>query len=216
MEIIMIKGKDRTIIPKVVIERLPRYYRYFTWLEERLEKISSKKLSELMGASASQVRLDLSYFGEFGQQGYGYNIKKLKYELGKILKINAETSFIIVGAGNIGRALTRYNAFKEAGFKLLAIFDIDKELIGQSVDGVRIHDPGEMARYVNENNIDIGIIAVPREQANEVSDLLIKNGIKGILNFAPLDLDVPSDFSVQNIHIIDKILSLSFIISNKK
>ncbi len=101
----MIRGKDGTPIPKVVIERLPRYYRYFDWLESQVEKISSKKLSELMGSSASQVRLDLSYFGDFGQQGYGYNIKKLKAELAAILKIYSPTKFVIVGMGNIGRAL---------------------------------------------------------------------------------------------------------------
>jgi redox-sensing transcriptional repressor len=120
----MIKGKDGTIIPKVVIERLPRYYRYFDWLDNQVEKISSKKLGDLMGSSASQVRLDLSYFGDFGQQGYGYNVKKLKQELANILRINTERRIIIVGVGNIGRALTRYNAFAESGFKLEALFDV--------------------------------------------------------------------------------------------
>jgi redox-sensing transcriptional repressor len=209
----MIKGKDGSIIPKVVIERLPRYYRYFDWIENKMEKISSKKLGDLMGSSASQVRLDLSYFGDFGQQGYGYNVKKLKRELANILQINHERKFIIVGAGNIGRALTRYNAFTESGFKLTAIFDIKQVLIGEKINGVTIYDVKELGPFVRENKIDIAIIAVPKEVANDIAKVLIENGIKGILNFAPLDLNVDPGFPVENIHIIDKILALSFIIS---
>jgi len=212
----MITGKSGVSIPKVVIERLPRYYRYFDWLDGQMEKISSKKLGELMGSSASQVRLDLSYFGDFGQQGYGYNIKKLKNELANILSINTERTMIIVGAGNIGRALTRYNAFNQAGFKLKAIFDIKPVLIGEKINDVMIHDVKEMGYYVRKNNIDIGVIAVPKESANEVASILVKNGIKGILNFAPLDLDLPREFPVENIHIIDKALALSFIIKTHK
>jgi len=209
----MIKGKDGSIIPKVVIERLPRYYRYFDWIENQMEKISSKKLGDLMGSSASQVRLDLSYFGDFGQQGYGYNVKKLKRELANILKINHERKFIIVGAGNIGRALTRYNTFTESGFKLTAIFDVKPVLIGEKINGVTIYDVKELGPFVRENKIDIAIIAVPKEVANDIAKVLIENGIKGILNFAPLDLNVDTGFPVENIHIIDKILALSFMIS---
>jgi len=208
----MIRGKDGSIIPKVVIERLPRYYRYFDWLDGQMEKISSKKLSELMGSSASQVRLDLSYFGDFGQQGYGYNIKKLKEELAKILGIHSDTNFIIVGAGNIGRALVRYNTFAPAGFKLKAIFDVKPSLIGKKINDVDILDVSVMGKFIVENGIEIGIIAVPKEVANDVARILVENGIKGILNFAPLDLDLPPDFPVENIHIIDKMLALSFII----
>lgn len=209
----MIKGKDGSIIPKVVIERLPRYYRYFDWLENQMEKISSKKLGDLMGSSASQVRLDLSYFGDFGQQGYGYNVKKLKRELANIFQINHERKFIIVGAGNIGRALTRYNAFTESGFKLTAIFDVKQVLIGEKINGVTIYDVKELGPFVRENKIDIAIIAVPKEVANDIASVLIENGIKGILNFAPLDLKVDPGFPVENIHIIDKILALSFMVS---
>jgi redox-sensing transcriptional repressor len=209
----MIKGKNRLMIPKVVIERLPRYYRYFDWLEDKYEKISSKKLGTLMGSSASQVRLDLSYFGDFGQQGYGYNVKKLKQELANILCINMERKVIIVGAGNIGRALTRYNAFGENGFRLEALFDVKAVLIGEKINGVTIHDAGELGSFVKTNSIDIAIIAVPKDVANEVANTLIASGIKGILNFAPMDLDVDPGFPVENIHIIDKALALSFMIS---
>ncbi len=211
----MIRGKDGSIIPKVVIERLPRYYRYFNWLEDRVEKISSKKLGEYLGASASQIRLDLSYFGDFGQQGYGYNIKKLKQELANILKMNAETSFIIVGAGNIGHALIRFNAFQMAGFKLEAIFDVKPELCGETINGVRVHHVDTLHSFIRENSIDIAIIAVPRDVANEIVKDLIDAGIRGILNFAPLDLDVPEGFPVENIHIIDKMLALSFIVNSE-
>ncbi len=211
----MIKGKDGTAIPKVVIERLPRYYRYFDWLENKLEKVSSKKLGEFMGASASQVRLDLSYFGDFGQQGYGYNVKKLKQELASILNLHTRTTYIIVGAGNIGRALTRYKAFRDAGFVLKALFDIKPSYRGEKIEGVTIHDISELGPYVRENAIDIAIIAVPKEAAPEVTKKLIDYGIKGILNFAPIDLNVPQGFAVENIHIIDKLLALSFIIKAK-
>ncbi len=211
----MIRGKDGSIIPKVVIERLPRYYRYFSWLEDKVEKISSKKLGEYMGASASQVRLDLSYFGDFGQQGYGYNIKKLKQELANILKINTKTSFIIVGAGNIGRSLVRYNFFKEAGFILKAIFDIKPELCCESINGVRVHHVETLYSFIQENLIDIAIIAVPHEVANKIAKVLTEAGIRGILNFAPLDLNVPKGYPIENIHIIDKILALSFIVNSE-
>jgi redox-sensing transcriptional repressor len=211
----MIRGKDGTPIPKVVIERLPRYYRYFDWLESQVEKISSKKLSELMGASASQVRLDLSYFGDFGQQGYGYNIQKLKAELAKILKIHSPTKFIIVGMGNIGRALTRYNAFAGAGFKLEGLFDVKPILIGEKINGITIYDVRELGPYVRKHDIDIAVIAVPKEVASDVAKTLVESGIKGILNFAPRDLEVPENLPVENIHIIDKALALSFMIREK-
>ncbi len=208
----MIRGKDGTIIPRVVIERLPRYYRYFDWLDGKVEKISSKKLGEYMGASASQVRLDLSYFGDFGQQGYGYNIKKLKQELANILNINSETSFIIIGAGNIGRAMTRYKAFAHTGFMLKAIFDINPDLRGQKLGNVEIRHTDEMVQFIKDNHIDIAILAIPKEDANEVTKTLVYAGIKGILNFAPLDLDVTNHIMIENIHIIDKMLALSFMI----
>lgn len=206
----MVKGTRN--IPKVVIERLPRYYRYFDWLEDKVEKISSKTLGEYMGASASQVRLDLSYFGDFGQQGYGYNVKKLKTELENILSINEQTSFVIVGVGNIGRALTRYGAFKNAGFMLKALFDVKPVLSGEKIDGVLIHPVQELGTFVRDQKIDIGVIAVPREAANDIARVLVDSGVRGIFNFAPIDLEVADRVPVENIHIIDKMLSLSFFI----
>jgi redox-sensing transcriptional repressor len=211
----MIKGKDGTVIPKVVIERLPRYYRYFDWLDNQEEKISSKNLGDLMGSSASQVRLDLSYFGDFGQQGYGYNIKKLKAELAKILRLNSRTNTIIIGVGNVGRALTRYKPFASSGIYISALFDIKPSIIGEMVNGIMVHDVKNLAEYVTHNNIEIAIIAVPKETANEIASNLIKCGIKGILNFAPLDLELRDKVPVENIHIIDKILALSFMIKER-
>jgi len=211
----MVKGKDGQEIPRVVIERLPRYYRYFVWLENQVEKISSKKLGELLGSSASQVRLDLSYFGDFGQQGYGYNTKKLKNELWKILGINHQSNFIIIGAGNIGRALVRYDAFYEAGFTIKGIFDIKPSLIGKEINGIKIYDFNKIDGFIKEQNIEIGIIAVPKEVANDVAKRLVECGIKGILNFAPIDLDLPPGFPFENIHLIDKMLALSFIVKNQ-
>jgi redox-sensing transcriptional repressor len=211
----MIKGKDGTVIPKVVIERLPRYYRYFDWLDNQEEKISSKNLGELMGSSASQVRLDLSYFGDFGQQGYGYNIKKLKAELAKILRLNSRTNTIIVGVGNVGRALTRYKPFENSGFHISALFDIKPAIIGETINGIMVHDVKNLGEYVSVNNIEIAIIAIPKESANEIARTLVRAGIKGILNFAPLDLDIRGQIPVENIHIIDKVLALSFMIKER-
>jgi redox-sensing transcriptional repressor len=211
----MIRGKDGMIIPRVVIERLPRYYRYFDWMEGKVEKISSKKLGEYLGASASQVRLDLSYFGDFGQQGYGYNIKKLKQELANILSITTETSFIIVGAGNIGRAMLRYRAFSDAGFILKGIFDNNPDLTGQKIEGAEIRHTNDMLSFIREQHVDIAILAVPKEVANEVSSELVDAGIRGILNFAPLDLEVEKRVRVENIHIIDKMLALSFMMKGE-
>ncbi|MCK4804472.1 MAG: redox-sensing transcriptional repressor Rex [Spirochaetes bacterium] len=211
----MIKGKDGSKIPRVVIERLPRYYRYFDWLDNQMEKISSKRLGELMGASASQIRLDLSYFGDFGQQGYGYNIKKLKQDLTNILRINTQTNIIIIGVGNVGRALTRYRAFSRAGFNLNALFDNDPSIIGKKINSIKVRDVKDLKNYVENNDTSIAIIAVPKEAANEVSGILLKSGIKGILNFAPIDLNLPKNIPVENIHIIDKILALSFMIKKQ-
>ena len=211
----MIKGKDGTVIPKVVIERLPRYYRYFDWLDNQEEKISSKNLGDLMGSSASQVRLDLSYFGDFGQQGYGYNVKKLKFELAKILRLNSRTNTIIIGVGNVGRALTRYKPFSSSGIYIAALFDIKPSIIGEMVNSIMVHDIKNLAEYVTVNNIEIAIMAVPKEIANEIASSLVKCGIKGILNFAPLDLDLRNKIPVENIHIIDKILALSFMIKER-
>ncbi len=211
----MIKGKNGSKIPRVVIERLPRYYRYFDWLDNQMEKISSKRLGELMGASASQIRLDLSYFGDFGQQGYGYNIKKLKQDLTNILRINTQTNIIIIGVGNVGRALTRYRAFSRAGFNLNALFDNDPSIIGEKINSIKVRDVKDLKNYVENNNTSIAIIAVPKEAANEVSGILLKSGIKGILNFAPIDLNLPKNIPVENIHIIDKILALSFMIKKQ-
>jgi redox-sensing transcriptional repressor len=211
----MIKGKDGTVIPKVVIERLPRYYRYFDWLDNQEEKISSKNLGELMGSSASQVRLDLSYFGDFGQQGYGYNIKKLKAELAKILRLNSVTNTIIIGVGNVGRALTRYKPFESSGFNIAALFDIKPAIIGEMINGIKVYDVKDLPEYVSANHIEIAIIAVPKEAANDIARILIKAGIRGILNFAPLDLEIRRQVPVENIHIIDKMLALSFMIKKR-
>ena len=210
----MIKGKDGSTIPKVVIERIPRYYRYFDWLDGQVEKISSKKLGELMDTSASQVRLDLSYFGDFGQQGYGYNIKKLKRELANILDMHTKKNVIIIGAGNIGRALTRFNAIKDAGFELMALFDVKPILIGERINGVQIHHIDELPSYLDSHEIAIAVLAVPKEVANDVARVIMEHNVKGILNFSRTDLDVPKDYPTENIHIIDKILALAFIIKS--
>jgi redox-sensing transcriptional repressor len=169
-----------------------------------------------MDTSASQVRLDLSYFGDFGQQGYGYNVKKLKRELAKILDINTKKNVIIIGAGNIGRAITRFNAIREAGFELRALFDIKPILIGEVISGVKIYHIDELSSFLDTHEISIAVLAVPKMVANDVAKILIEHRVKGILNFSRTDLDAPKEYPIENIHIIDKILVLSFIIKSSQ
>lgn len=198
-------------ISLAVIKRLPKYYRNLgELLENQVERISSKELSERMQVTASQIRQDLNNFGGFGQQGYGYNVEYLHTEIGKILGLDRSYHMIIIGAGNLGQALANYTAFEKSGFILHRMFDVKKELIGTRVRGVLISDQNELEAYMKENVVDIAAITIPKDHAPEVAALLVKLGVKAIWNFAPTDLHLPEDVKVEHVHLADSLMRLSY------
>lgn len=205
--------EDREI-SRAVIGRLPRYYRYLgELLEAGVERISSSDLSKKMTVTASQIRQDLNNFGGFGQQGYGYNVKYLYTEIGKILGLNKTHNIIIIGAGNLGQALANYAAFEKSGFMLLGIFDVNPRLEGVTIRGVPIRMMDELKNFVRNEDIEIAALTIPKSRAVEVADMLVLNGIKGIWNFANTDLHLPEDIIVENVHLSDSLMKLSYNIS---
>ncbi|MCX7903307.1 MAG: redox-sensing transcriptional repressor Rex [Caloramator sp.] len=201
----------KTMISMAVVRRLPKYYRYLgELLRNDVERISSKELSERIGFTASQIRQDLNNFGDFGQQGYGYNVRALYEEIGKILGLNKHYNTVIVGAGNIGQAVANYTNFERLGFHLLAIFDRNPKLIGISIRDKVIQDVDNLEEFLKSNHVDIGIICVPKEQAQKIADIFVRCGIKAIWNFAPTDLNVPDDVIVENVHLSESLLTLSY------
>ena len=201
-------------ISKAVIKRLPRYYRYLgELLEDNVERISSNDLSKKMRVTASQIRQDLTNFGGFGQQGYGYNVKYLYTEIGKILGLDIVHPMIIVGAGNLGQALANYVEFEKRGFKLVGIFDVNPVLEGIAVRGIEIQMISDLPFFMKENNIEIAILTLPKNKARDMAEILIENGIKAIWNFAHIDLDTPDDVIVENVHLSESLMTLSYNLS---
>ena len=201
-------------ISKAVIKRLPRYYRYLgELLEDNVERISSNDLSKKMRVTASQIRQDLNNFGGFGQQGYGYNVKYLYTEIGKILGLDIVHPMIIVGAGNLGQALANYVEFEKRGFKLVGIFDVNPVLEGIAVRGIEIQMISDLPFFMKENNIEIAILKLPKNKARDMAEILIENGIKAIWNFAHIDLDTPDDVIVENVHLSESLMTLSYNLS---
>ena len=201
-------------ISKAVIKRLPRYYRYLgELLEDNVERISSNVLSKKMRVTASQIRQDLNNFGGFGQQGYGYNVKYLYTEIGKILGLDIVHPMIIVGAGNLGQALANYVEFEKRGFKLVGIFDVNPVLEGIAVRGIEIQMISDLPFFMKENNIEIAILTLPKNKARDMAEILIENGIKAIWNFAHIDLDTPDDVIVENVHLSESLMTLSYNLS---
>jgi len=198
-----------------VITRLPRYLRYLEDLQDGgAERISSGELGQLMGITASQIRQDFSCFGEFGQQGYGYNVEMLMKAIKDILGINKGSSVVIIGAGNLGHALISNFPFNLFGFSLDAVFDVNKDLIGTQINGVDIYETSRMEDYIKENNTDVAILTMPGRVANAIAGRLIDAGIKGIWNFTNIDLKIKSsNVIVQNIHFSDSLLILNYYLS---
>ena len=202
---------EEKCISKAVIKRLPRYYRYLGELiEEGVERISSNELSAKMRVTASQIRQDLNNFGGFGQQGYGYNVPYLYEEIGKILGLDKTHHMIIIGAGNLGQALANYVKFEKRGFKIVGIFDVNPVLKGISIRGNEICMMEELPQFLKEEKVEIATPTLPKNNAAEVADLLVKNGIKAIWNFAHLDLNVPKDVIVENVHLSESLMRLSY------
>lgn len=203
-------------ISSAVINRLPRYYRYLgDLLENDITRISSKELSEKMNITASQIRQDLNNFGGFGQQGYGYNVKYLYTEIGKILGLDKNHNFIIVGAGNLGQALANYASFERSGFILKSLFDVNPRLEGVAIRGVPVRMMDELEDFLQNNEIEIAALTIPKSKAVEVADILTANGIKAIWNFTHTDLTLPKDVIVESVHLSDSLMTLSYNISRK-
>jgi redox-sensing transcriptional repressor len=204
-------------ISKAVINRLPRYYRYLgDLLEKDVVRISSKELSEKMKVTASQIRQDLNNFGGFGQQGYGYNVEYLHSEIGKILGLDKKYSMIIIGAGNLGQALANYVDFERRGFYVKSIFDVNPRLIGTEVRGIQIRSSEELEEFIQSHAVDIAAITVPKTKAPQLAADLVKWGIKGIWNFAPTDLNLPKEVTVENVHLAESLMKLSYRLSGKE
>ena len=207
----IVEGRE---ISQAVIRRLPRYYRYLgELLENGVERISSNDLSKRMKVTASQIRQDLNNFGGFGQQGYGYNVKYLYTEIGKILGLEEDHNIIIIGAGNLGQALANYAAFEKRGFILKGIFDVNPRLQGVSIRGVPIRMMDELKGFVQRNEVDIAVLTIPKEKAIEVANMLVENGVRAIWNFAHTDLNLPENIIVENVHLSESLMQLSYNIS---
>ncbi|MBQ7956191.1 MAG: redox-sensing transcriptional repressor Rex [Lachnospiraceae bacterium] len=198
-------------ISQAVISRLPRYFRYLGELrDEGVERISSQELSELMKVTASQIRQDFNNFGGFGQQGYGYNVEFLYKEIGKILGLDKTHNLIVIGAGNLGQALGNYMNFEKRGFILRGMFDKNPDLHGKAVRGIPVQPMENIESFVRENNIDIAVLTIPKTSAVDVAEVLVNNGIKAIWNFAHVDLNVPEGIQVENVHLSDSLMKLSY------
>lgn len=201
-------------ISQAVITRLPRYFRYLGELKDAgMERISSQELSRIMRVTASQIRQDLNHFGGFGQQGYGYNVESLYAEIGIILGLNKSHHLILIGAGNLGQALANYMNFEKRGFIITGIFDINPDLIGKTVRDIPIQSMDRMPGFIRDNEIDIAVLTIPKDGAVKVAAQLVECGIRGIWNFAHVDLEVPDNVLVENVHLSDSLMKLSYRIS---
>lgn len=202
--------KEKNVSP-VVIKRLPRYYRYLgELLSKGVLRISSKDLSNLMGVTASQIRQDLNCFGGFGQQGYGYNVELLHTEMGAILGLDRGYKTIIVGAGNLGKALAKHSNFRKRGFNLIGIFDADESIVGKEINGIPVEHSDAMEGFIRANRPDIAILALPKKAVEHEANRLVKLGVKGIWNFSYGELHLPEGIAVENVHLSDSLMTLSY------
>ena len=210
-------SEARADVPTAVIRRLPRYHRCLgDLIREGKLRISSAELSRIMGVTASQIRQDLNCFGGFGQQGYGYNIKFLYNKISELLGVNEGFKAVIVGAGNLGRALAATHMFERRGVERMAMFDVNPDVVGTKIYGVPVYHVDELAAFCKNNNVHIGVLTVPKEAAYDVSHTLVSSGVKGIWNFANMELklDVPG-VTVENIHLGDSLMALCYEIKTK-
>ena len=200
-----------------VIRRLPRYYRYLSELDsEGIEKISSTKLAAMMNSTASQIRQDLNCFGGFGQQGYGYSVAGLRAEIGKILGLDQLHNMILIGAGNLGKAIATHLNFDKLGFKLTAIFEKDELLIGTSIRGIKVMPDDEIENYVKENHIDTAVLTMPKEAVEKIIDKLYNCGIRSYWNFSHYDISKKYlDATVENVHLSDSLMTLCYRITEQ-
>ncbi len=204
-------------ISSAVIGRLPRYYRYLGDLKEAgVVRISSQELSKKMNVTASQIRQDFNNFGGFGQQGYGYNVELLYNEIGKILGLDKNFSMIIIGAGNLGQAIANYKDFERRGFNVVGIFDVNPKLEGISIRDIPIRNVDELEDFIKNNNVQIAALTIPKVQAPAIARELVDFGIKAIWNFAPIDLNLPEEIIVENVHLAESLMQLSYALTARE
>ena len=210
--------KDGDVSP-TVIRRLPRYHRFLGELLRKNQlRISSAELSELMDVTASQIRQDLNCFGGFGQQGYGYNVKYLYEQIGNLLGTQENYNAIILGAGNLGRALVNSHMFERSGVTRIAMFDVDPKVIGQTIAGLPVYSMDELERFCEENRVDIGVLTTPKDAAVEVAKRLIDAGVEGIWNFSNMEITLPrrSPVRIENMHMGDSLMLLCYALKVKR
>ena len=206
--------KQNKRISSAVIRRLPRYRRYLIELKKKgVDKISSNELSNLIGYTPSQIRQDLNNFGGFGQQGYGYNVEGLLNEISAILGLDKQHTMVIVGSGKLGSATANYT-FGKVGFVIRGMFDNSKEKIGTTIGGFEVSDVEDLVAYIEDHDIDIGVICTQKEAAQEIADKMAFGGVKGIWNFAPIDLEVPDRIALENVHLSDSLHELAYHINH--
>ena len=206
-------------VPMAVIRRLPRYHRFLGELLRRGQKrISSAALSLLMGVTASQIRQDLNCFGGFGQQGYGYNVEYLYAQIGELLGINEAFTAVIMGAGNLGRALVNSHMFERRGVTRLAMFDVDPDVVGKTFGGVPVLSLDDLEAFAESNKIDIGVLTTPKDAAEGVAKRLADLGIRGIWNFSNMELTLPDhpDTIIENMHMGDSLMLLCYAMKSDK
>ena len=199
-------------VSRVISDRLPKYYRYLEELVKNdIDVISSKELSEKIGFTASKIRQDFNHFGYLGQQGYGYNIKELYKEIKSTLGLDKLYKAVVVGAGNIGQAISNYTRFNNLGLEIKCIFDANPKMIGMKIRDIQIRDIDEINSFLESENIDIGIICVPKKNAQAVAKKLVKGNVRAIWNFAPIDLLIPNNVKVKNVHISESLQTLIYL-----
>lgn len=211
---------DNKKISIAVIKRLPRYYRYINeLLDNGITKVSSKELSKRMHLTASQIRQDFNCFGGFGQQGYGYNVELLHKEIATLLGIPDPFNVIIIGAGNMGQAIAKYDNFTRRGFAFSGIFDVDPDIIGTEINGITVADVKTLEEFISENNIDIAILCIPKEKTKEVAELIATLGVPGLWNFSSTDLhSIEEKYGtvVENVHLTDNLMVLGYRIADQR
>lgn len=204
-------------ISMAVVRRLPKYHRYLgDLLNNDIRRVSSQELSRITGFTASQIRQDLNCFGGFGQQGYGYNVDELHREIGKILGLDKTYRTIIIGAGNMGRAIANYTFFEESGFKLYGVFDNNPKKIGDRIKDHTVMSVEELEAFIKENRIEIGILCTPKEGTQRIAEILVKCDIKGIWNFAPVDLKLDSNVIIENVHLSESLFTISYLLKEQE
>lgn len=203
-------------IPEATVSRLSVYSRYLTEVEKQeIASISSGEIAEGVGGTPAQVRKDLAYFGEFGTRGVGYNVRQLNQEIMNILGLTKRWNMILIGAGNLGSALSQYRGFRDRGFQIIGVFDNDLNKVGLKLNGLPIYAVSQMADFIEKNDVAIGIIAVPAEYAQDIADILVETDIRGILNFAPNVLTIPEDVEVRNVDLTVNLEVLTYNIEKR-